>query len=302
MQREASTFERITLKFLITLDFKLQKKWINETRYYYDTLKLWLFNQTHELSVEEIGHILQFPIYEPGDVPNDFDAKKFWYSISGGRSYTSVGAKASTIQNPCFQYAQKAFVFTLSRQDDSTGVATQRGFFLSYCMTTNGILNVFAFPKNYLGKVDRVATKDTSVGGMVNQIAKFPDFEFNLVEENVVEGNSKIDMDALVHQRMIYMDGSTYMIMIHNKSILDFPNPRKVRIDVPNNWLYQLGTPYLGNLTKEEGEPDNSNHLVGTTMEEDIVPPPTLLTQYEAGTSSSNQDRWEWVQSEIGKV
>lgn len=63
----------------------------------------------------------------------------------------------------------------------------------------------------------------------------------------MVEGKSKVNMDALVHQGMISIYGNTYMVMIYNKIILDLPNPRKVRIDVPNNWLYQAGIPSLGN-------------------------------------------------------
>lgn len=50
MQREAPTFERITLKFLSALDFKLQSKYIDGTRYYHATLKFQLFNQNRELN------------------------------------------------------------------------------------------------------------------------------------------------------------------------------------------------------------------------------------------------------------
>lgn len=54
MQKEAPIFECITLEFLSTLDSKLQRKYIDGTRYYYGTLKFWLFNQDHELNVEEL--------------------------------------------------------------------------------------------------------------------------------------------------------------------------------------------------------------------------------------------------------
>lgn len=43
MQNEAPTFERITLEFLSTFDFKLKRKYINGTRYYYGTIKFRLF-------------------------------------------------------------------------------------------------------------------------------------------------------------------------------------------------------------------------------------------------------------------
>lgn len=38
MQREAPTYERITLEFLSTLYFKLLKKWVDGVMYYYGTL------------------------------------------------------------------------------------------------------------------------------------------------------------------------------------------------------------------------------------------------------------------------
>lgn len=89
-------------------------------------------------------------------------------------------------------------------------------------------------------------------------------------------------MEALIHLEMIYMDGNTYTVMIRNKFILDLPNPRKVRINVLNNYLYQANVPSPDSSSEDEGEPDSSNHPIGTTMEEDVVPPPTLPTQYEA--------------------
>lgn len=55
MHFEAPTFERITLEFLSTLDFQLQRKWLGNVRYYFGTLKFCLFNENHELVVEELG-------------------------------------------------------------------------------------------------------------------------------------------------------------------------------------------------------------------------------------------------------
>lgn len=52
------------------------------------------------------------------------------------------------------------------------------------------------------------------------------------MEDFLVEGKYKIDMDALVHQVMISIDGNTYTMMIHNKTIINLFNPRKVMDDV----------------------------------------------------------------------
>lgn len=94
---------------------------------------------------------------------------------------------------------------------------------------------------------------------------------------------------------MIYVGGNTYTVMIYNNSILDFPNPRKVKVDVVNNWLYKASAPTLGNSSKEESNPDLSNHGACNAMDEDIVPPPTYPTQHEVETSHDNKDRWGWV-------
>lgn len=52
MSLEAPTYERITLEFLSTLKFQLEKRWIDTTKYYFGTLRFRLFNNDHELSVE----------------------------------------------------------------------------------------------------------------------------------------------------------------------------------------------------------------------------------------------------------
>lgn len=93
MQREAPTFDPITLEFLITLVFKLQRMYIDGTRYYYGTLKFLLFNQNHELIEEDLGSILQLPIYGPSDVPKEFDDIIVWCSISGNTYYTAMGPR-----------------------------------------------------------------------------------------------------------------------------------------------------------------------------------------------------------------
>lgn len=132
MHFEAPTFERITLEFLSTLDFQLQRKWLGNARYYFGTLKFRLFNENHELSLEELGNILKLPIYGPKDVPDEFPVKHFWYEITSSPRYGYATSKASMIQNPCFWYAPKGLAYTLFGQGDSTGVATQRELF--FCM------------------------------------------------------------------------------------------------------------------------------------------------------------------------
>lgn len=164
MSLEALTYECITLEFLSTLEFKLKKRWIYTAMYYFGTLRFRLFNNYHELSVEELAGILWLPLYGPGAVPDGFSPKDFWISITGRTDYTSKGAKASGIQNPCFRYAQKGLAYTLFGRGDITGVATQRELFFMYSMAQNKAINVSAFAVDYLGRVGRADSVGISVG------------------------------------------------------------------------------------------------------------------------------------------
>lgn len=93
------------------------------------------------------------------------------------------------------------------------------------------------------------------MGVLITQIAKHLKLEFNLADDRLVEGKYNIEMDALVHQGMIFIDDNTYTMMISNNIILDLPNPRKVGVDILKNWLYKASTTTLGNSSEEEGEP-----------------------------------------------
>ncbi|KAI5418004.1 hypothetical protein KIW84_042586 [Lathyrus oleraceus] len=77
---ETPTYERITLEFLSTIEFKLKKGW----------------------TVEQLGEILRLPLYGPRAVPDSFDAKTFWLAITKQADYMAKWAKASGIQNLCF--------------------------------------------------------------------------------------------------------------------------------------------------------------------------------------------------------
>lgn len=134
MSLEAPTYERITLEFFSTLEFHMEKRWIDTMRYYYGTLWFRIFNNEHELYVEELAGIFRLPLYGPGAVLEGFAPHDFWTAITGKTDYTSKGAKASGIHNYCFRYAQKGLAYTLFGQGDSLGVVTQRELFFLYSM------------------------------------------------------------------------------------------------------------------------------------------------------------------------
>lgn len=122
-------------------------------------------------------------------------------------------------------------------------------------MVKNELLNYSTFTTNYLGRVACATTRGISVGGMITQITENLGLEFNLEVDKLVEGNTKVDMDALIHQGTISIDGNTYTMMIQNKAIIDLPNPRRVMVAVENNWLYKADTHTLGNFFEDEDDP-----------------------------------------------
>lgn len=107
---KAPTYERITLEFLSTIEFKLKKGWTGTTMYFRGTMSFRLYNVDHKLTVEQLGEILRLPLYGPGAVPDSFDAKTFWLAITGRSDYVANGGKASGIQNPYFRYAQRCWL------------------------------------------------------------------------------------------------------------------------------------------------------------------------------------------------
>lgn len=81
-------------------------------------------------------------------------------------------------------------------------------------------------------------------------------------------------------------------------SILNLPNPRKIRVDIDRNWLYTEAINSSGISSEEEGETDFTNINVGTSMGDNIATS-TQPTYNEVGTSIEDQDRWDWVQNEL---
>lgn len=199
-------------------------------RYYFGTFKYLLFNENHELIIEELGNILKLPIHGPRDVPNDFPVRHFLSKITGSPQYGSATAKASMIQNPCFRYAKKGLTYTLLGQGGNVGVATQRELFFLHAMANNEIINVAAFTANCLGRVARASTKGISVGGMITQIAENLGYALNLSSDAPITGKEKLDMESLIHQGMIDVTHNSYSLMSRGQFVLELPFPNIVSI------------------------------------------------------------------------
>lgn len=113
MQFEAPTFARITLEFLSIVEFKMRRRWTGSEMEFYGMLTFRLFDEDHELSVEELGGILRLPVSGPRAPPHTFSAVDFWRTITGKNGDNPSSGKASRIHNPCFRYAQKGLAYTL---------------------------------------------------------------------------------------------------------------------------------------------------------------------------------------------
>lgn len=58
MHHKAPTYERITLEFLSTVTFKLDKRWRGSTYEIFGNMTFHLYNDDYEMTVEELGQCL----------------------------------------------------------------------------------------------------------------------------------------------------------------------------------------------------------------------------------------------------
>ena len=303
MQFEAPTFERITLEFLSTVEFRLKHRWTGTEREYYGTLTFRLFNNEHELTVDQLGAVLRLPISGPGAAPDSFAAGDFWRAITGLSGYVAKEAKSSRIHNPCFRYAQKGLAYSLFGRGDSNGVATQRELFILYCMAYQQPVNLAAFAADFLGRVGRASTGGISVGGMITQIADHFNYSRELFEVNFVPGKTKIDMEALVNQLMIQIHHDYYSLVIHGKHILTLPAPNRISITNMANWLYENVAPDDGDDEMENVNAgiDGEDETLGEEQGEEEDHPQQFYPTNE-GSSQMPPNQWEWVHNEIGHL
>ena len=294
MQFEAPTFEKITLEFLSTVEFKLRRRWNGSETEYYGDLVFQLFGEEHTMSLQEVGAALNLPSVAYGAPPETFAAAEFWTAITGKTGYNPSTGKASGIHNPCFRYAQKGLAFTLFGRGDSTGVAAKRELFFLHCMTESSRVNVAAFAANHLKQVGYASTGDISVGGMITQIADHLNYGRLLIEEPAMEGK-KIDMQNLVNQGMIVVHPRYYSLVSRDRHILALPAPNFISIANVANWLYAASSPSLGDSPLRDMEDD-------TPAEAHFSPPPQSFARQDVGSSSMSQDQWGWVQSEMGAL
>ena len=213
MHHDAPTYERITLEFLSTLSFKLEKEWNGSAMDYFGTLNFRMYNEDHSMSVIQLGQCLRLPLVGPGATPSEFNPVAFWTAITGLPQYNPTSAKASWIQNPCFRYVQKALAYTLFGRGDSTGVAAKRELYLMQAMVHEEPINVAAFAAAHLGTMGRASSGDISVGGMITQIAESLGYRSILDGKTPVPALRKVDLSALFQQVTLEVGRRGYVLV-----------------------------------------------------------------------------------------
>lgn len=158
-----------------------------------------MFDIDHELSLDEFGKALNLPSVGAGRAPDTFNPEPFWKVITGKESYYTKGTKASSIQNPCFRYAQKAFAYTLFGRGDNPGVVSIRELYFLYCMSEHKQFNVAAFMEDHLRKVSRAKAETIYVGGIITAFVDGLGYGRELRDvPSLAPGVVKIDMVALI--------------------------------------------------------------------------------------------------------
>ena len=152
-----------------------------------------------------------------------------------------------------------------------------------YLMAQNKTINVAAFVAHYLGRVGREDSEGISVGGMITQIVEHFGYQAVLLEDTLVVGKTKIDMEALIQQGMIVVAPTYYFVFIHKQFIMALPDPDRVSITNCANLLYVSVDPD----TEESHDAEHfatckqfaSDHADATKAKEEelreqFVPPP----------------------------
>lgn len=205
--------------------------------YYRGTMNFRLYNVDHELRVEQLGEILRLPLYGPEAVPDSFDAKTFWLTITRRSDYVTKGAKASSIHKSCFRHALKVLAFTLFSRGDSTSVATQRELLFLFAMANRVVVSIAAFTSDYPSRVGRTTQGGISIGRIITQTAHHFGYDPTALNETPVVGKHKLDMNSLVQQGMISQISDYYALMSSGQFIMGLPDPARISIANTDNWL-----------------------------------------------------------------
>lgn len=112
------------------------------------------------------------------------------------------------------------------------------------------------FSATHLKKVSKMSIGDIAIRGLITPIIEHLVCVSNEDISHSVAGKSILDMESLIAMGMIEYFGDTFTIMIRERSILDLPNPRRVRVDNKHNLLYDQGIRFLEDLYEEEDIPD----------------------------------------------
>lgn len=94
------------------------------------------------------------------------------------------------------------------------------------------LLNVGAFMATQVRKVS------SATSGVNPHVRLIADIVENLGHVFDTENSHKFDIESLINMDMIYYEVNTFSIIIHKLFVFDLPNPRRVRVNNTNKWLY----------------------------------------------------------------
>ena len=94
------------------------------------------------------------------------------------------------------------------------------------------LLNVGAFMATQVRKVS------SATSGVIPHVGLIADIVENLGHVFDTENSHKLDIESLINMGMIYYEVNTLSIIIHKIFVFDLPNPRRVRVNNTNKWLY----------------------------------------------------------------
>lgn len=81
---------------------------------------------------------------------------------------------------------------------------------------------------------------DIVIRGLITPITEHVDVDFCEDIKHSFMGRSHCDLESLLNMGMIYRNGESYGLVVHEKAKFYLPN-RKIKIRAKRNWLYTVG-------------------------------------------------------------
>lgn len=185
---------------------------------------------------------------------------------------------------------------TMFARGDNIRSATLGELYLLHAMVNGYYVNVVVVLAKQVSRVANSPIEDIVIGGLVTPIVEHVGVPFCDDIDLPLVICSPCDMESLINMWMIYRDGESYGLVVHEKPMFYLPTKNKIRVNMEMNWLYTRETSLKRNQTMRVSQNLRLTMQVVTWM---MTPMQKSSYLQETGTSTQYQDQSGLIHSEI---